>query len=207
MLRRSRKGLGRGCQVRLRLAAGAAAVMTVGALAGATPAGAQGFGCEASALRGTVLGGTAVEPVTANRGRATCRTDNATGPFGVPLLLGASSLVAGTLFEGPVGQVDQQLATATGAVGDLRIGALPNLPIALPAAPELPGPIPVPGVGTVDLRPALQALLPNGGLPTADLLSTRSVSAQATARCSGGSPRLAGTSDVTGLRVLGQELP
>src|SRR3954452_23220913 len=207
MLRRSRKGLGRGCQVRLRLAAGAAAVMTVGALTGAAPAGAQGFGCEASALRGTVLGGTRVEPVTANHGQATCRTVNATAPFGVPLLLGASSLVAGTLFEGPAGRVDQQVATATGAVGDLRIGALPNLPIALPAPPELPGPIAVPGVGSVDLRPALQALLPNGGLPTADLLSARSISSQAPAGCSAGRPRLAGTSAVSGLSVLGQELP
>jgi hypothetical protein len=62
-------------------------------------------------------------------------------------------------------------------------------------------------VGTVDLRPALQALLPNGGLPTADLLSTRAVSAQATARCSGGRPRLAGTSAVSGLSVLGTDLP
>jgi hypothetical protein len=193
--------------VRWHVAAGAAAVMMTGALSGAPAAGAQGFGCDASALRGTVLGGTPVEPVTANRGQASCRTVNATAPFGVPLLLGASSLVADTLFNGPANRVDQQVATATGAVGNLRIGALPYLPIALPAPPELPGPLSVPGVGTVDLRPALQALLPNGGLPTADLVSTRALSAQATARCAGGKPRLAGTSEVTGLSVLGQELP
>src|SRR4051794_30477507 len=207
MLRRASRARQGVAGMTWRVAAGAAVVMAASALTGAAPAGAQEFGCEASALRGTVLGTTPVEPVTANHGQATCRTVNATAPFGVPLLLGASSLVAGTLFEGPAGRVDQQVATATGAVGDLRIGALPNLPIALPALPELPGPIAVPGVGSVDLRPALQALLPNGGLPTADLVRTRSVSAQATARCAGGQPRLAGTSAVSGLSVLGQELP
>jgi len=42
---------------------------------------------------------------------------------------------------------------------------------------------------------------------TVKVLSTRSVTAQAAARCIGGQPRLAGRSEVTGLRVLGQELP
>ena len=181
--------------------------MAVALGAAAAPAGAQSFGCEASALRGTVLGGTPVEPVTANRGGATCRTDSATGPFGVPLTLGASTLAANTLVSGPAGRVDQQVATATGAVGNLRIGALPTLPVALPAPPELPGPIDVPGVGSVDLRPALQALLPNGGLPTGDLLAARSVAAQATGQCAGGRPALRGASSVEGLSVLGQDLP
>src|SRR4051794_32481389 len=207
MLRRASRARQGVAGMTWRVAAGAAVVMAASALTGAAPAGAQGVGGEASALRGTVLGGAPVGPGTPHRGQATCRTVNAQAPFGVPLLLGASSLVAGTLFEGPADRVDQQVATATGAVSDLRIGALPTLPIALPAPPELPGPITVPGVGTVDLRPALQALLPNGGLPTADLLSTRSISSQATARCSGGSPRLVGSSEVTGLKVLGQDLP
>src|SRR3954470_17731719 len=65
------RGYGR---VRWRVAAGVAALMTAAALSGATTAGAQGFGCDASALRGTILGGTAIEPVTANRGQATCRS-------------------------------------------------------------------------------------------------------------------------------------
>src|SRR3954470_8627677 len=113
-------------RVRWRVAAGVAALTTAGALSGATTAGAQGVGCDASALRGTILGGRGVEPVTANRGQATCRSAHAGAPFGVPLLVDASSLVADTAFTGAAGRVDQQLVTATGAVSELRIGELPS---------------------------------------------------------------------------------
>src|SRR4051794_26529378 len=115
-------------RVRWRVAAGVAALTTAGALSGATTAGAQGFGCDASALRGTLLGGTAVEPVTANRGQATCRSAHVSAPLGVPLVLDASSLIADTALTGTPNRVDQQAVTATGAVSDLRIGELPSLP-------------------------------------------------------------------------------
>src|SRR3954471_16532031 len=108
MLRRASRARQGVAGMTWRVAAGAAVVMAASALTGAAPAGAQGVGGDASALRGTVLGGTRVEPVTANRGQATCRTVNAQAPFGVPLLLGASSLTADTLFNGPANRGDQQ---------------------------------------------------------------------------------------------------
>ena len=212
--------------MRIGRAVGAAGLLL--ALALPASAEAQGFGCAASAMRGTVLGVTAIEPAVANAGSAACRTTTAgSGTLGLPAPLQATTLAAGTFFGGPADRVDQQVAGASGAVGDLRV-PLPELPLVLPdldsttaqlpaapglplpielPLPELPLPVAIPDVGTVDLRPALLALLPAPKLPAVDLLRVRTAAAQATARCVGGRPELDGLSDVTGLDVLGNELP
>src|SRR3954449_5223693 len=78
------------------------------------------FGCDASAVRGTVLGQT-IEPVTANRGSTACRTATAGGAgIGLPTLLGGAALAAATSFAGPAGRVDQQKAGAQGGITDLH---------------------------------------------------------------------------------------
>lgn len=93
-----------------------------------------GFGCSASAARLTVLGQT-IEPVTANAGGAECVGDAqalTTDALGLPLGLSAGALVSATEFF-PV----QKTIVASGGVADLRVKALPALPIALPKV-EIP---------------------------------------------------------------------
>jgi hypothetical protein len=210
----------------MRLTAALGAALTAAILA-ALPAtaSAQGFGCAASAVRGTVLGVTAIEPAVANGGATNCRAVAATGnSLNLPAPLQATTVAAATFAGGPAERVDQQVAGAAGAVGDLRV-PLPGLPLQLPdisgaaaavpaglpalplPLPELPLPIAVPDVGTVDLRPALVGLLPQLRLPKIDLLRLQAATAQATARCVDGRPALDGVSQVSGLNVLGQELP
>jgi hypothetical protein len=60
----------------------------------------------------------------------------------------------------------------------------------------------VPGIGTVDLRPALAALVQ----PAGPLLLLAAVKADATARCSSGNPALDGSSSLASLSVLGSKL-
>ena len=97
----------------------------------------------------------------------------------------------------------------TGGTGGV---ALPGLPV-VPGAPVLP---PLPGTSvlgpsggslTLDLRPALDALTKQLALPAADLLDIGTLFAQASGYCSGSSPRLVGGSQVSGLKVLGANLP
>jgi hypothetical protein len=214
--------------MRMRLGGAVGAAITVAVLA-ALPAtaNAQGFGCAASALRGTVLGVTALEPAVANGGATNCRAVTATGnSLNLPAPLQATTVAAATFAGGPAERVDQQVVGAAGAVGDLRV-PLPAVPLQLPdlsgavasipaapglptlpvPLPELPLPVQVPDVGTVDLRPALLALLPRLQLPQIDLLRVGAATAQARARCVDGRPALDGASEVTGLNVLGQDLP
>ena len=61
----------------------------------------------------------------------------------------------------------------------------------------------VPGIGTVDIRPALNALVQ----PTGPLLQASALKAEATARCSSGNQSLTGSSSVASLSVLGFKLP
>jgi hypothetical protein len=113
--------------------------------------------------------------------------------------------------------VDQQKAGAVGGLADLRVKALPDLPIALPPltipqqAPitiQAPQVAPLPAIGvTLDINQALRTLLPANGLPNADLLRVQTAVAYANASCQGGTPRLSGASQVAGLSVLGVELP
>jgi len=181
-----------------------------------TASAAGSFGCEASAVRGTVLGTIAVEPVVANRGATSCRTVAAGLNAPLPVLLNASAVSANTVFNGTPGQ---ESALAAGGLADVRVLALPQLPITLPTAQisDTLGAVTVPLTGllqtllglnlSIDLRPALQALLPNGQLPTAELLRVQGAMAYAGAGCRDGSLQLSGTSSVTGLSVLGQGLP
>jgi hypothetical protein len=116
----------------------------------------------------------------------------------------------------PLDQLPASLTTITiplpgGSSGGSSTGGLPGLP-SLPGAPSLP----LPGAGsggsglpssiTLDLRAALQAALAQQ-MPAVDLLSAEILEAQATARCNGKQPELAGSSRVAGVRLMGQELP
>ena len=193
----------------LSLLAATALAVVASALTSAAPAHA--WQCESSALRGTVLGQT-LEPVTANRGAPDCRTTfNAlTGPLAnLPLPLDASSVAARTTLAGPAGQPAAQQAGAAGGIADLRVRTLPELPLRIPL-PDLSGvpPVAIPALGiSVDIRPALQALLPDGKLPNVDLVRVRALTATADAACVNGQPQLRGDSQVTGLTILGQDTP
>ena len=182
-------------------------------------ASAASLGCEASAVRGTLLGSVAIEPVVANRGAPACRTVAAGLNAPLPVLLSASAVSANTAAGGSAGA---EFAGAAGGLTDLRVLALPQLPITLPTAQisDTLGSVTVPlsaalqallgGIVniSIDLRPALQALLPNGQLPTAELLRVQGAMAYAAATCAGGgTPQLSGTSSVAGVSVLGQALP
>jgi hypothetical protein len=58
----------------------------------------------------------------------------------------------------------------------------------------------------VDLRPAVQALLPVRTLPALDLLSVDSAVAYAAGQCSSGTPQLAGLAQVSGVKVGGADV-
>jgi hypothetical protein len=180
------------------------------------------FNCSASAGRLTVFG-QKVEPVTANSGAAECvgETKTLTGPAaGLPAPVSAAAVVAATEFY-PA----QKAIVASGGVADLRIGSLPTLPIQLPqvtipdslktvsvslAAVKALNPAvlgPLPASIDVDVSAAVQALLPNGQLPTAELLRVQNVVAYAAGSCLGGAAAVSGSSQVAGISVLGTDLP
>ncbi len=180
---------------------------------------AASFNCEGSAVRGTVLGAATIEPVVANRGASACRTATAGLNAPLPVLLSAGVVSANTQFGGAAGQ---ERALAAAGLADVRVLALPQLPITLPTAQisDALGSVTVPLTGllqtllggivniSIDPRPALQALVPNGQLPTAELLRVQGAMAYAGASCAaGGTPQLSGTSSVAGISVLGQGLP
>ena len=183
--------------------------LALGAACVPAPASAAGFDCDASAVRGYVLGGSLYEPVTANRGAQACQSATAGGAgLAIPAVLDGATLSAQTVLDGPADRVELQKAGASGGVTDLGVLSLPDLPIQLPTAqlPAIP-PVALPaGLGTVDLAPAVQALVPNGKLPALDLLRVRSAYAFAGGQCDGATPRLDATSQVSGVSVLGQDL-
>jgi hypothetical protein len=159
-------------------------------LALAAPAGADGFACEASALR---LAG--AEPVTA--GGAPCTDTERRGRLPV-----AGEAVASTA-AAPGG------AVAAAGVAALRAGRPPALP--LPALPDALGAVPTSLAGldlgpdvVLDVRPAVRAAR---ALADVALLEADAVSAVAGATCRDGALRLDGTASVRGLRVLGRPLP
>ena len=167
--------------------------LVTGALIPST-AHAAAFQCDASALRLTVATTPAHEPITANRGAAACApTEN-----GGALPSTGGALFARTNLTGadPLSQV----ATASAGVGELSL-ALPVPALPVPDFAVLPGGgvIGVPGVGDVDLRPALSAL----AVPTGPLVSAKGLTAEASASCKAGSPALAGASTIGTLSVLG----
>ncbi|HEX8207130.1 MAG TPA: hypothetical protein VF587_13800 [Solirubrobacteraceae bacterium] len=171
-------------------------------LSAAAPAHAD-WTCEGSAVRGTVLGAQTIEPLTANKGAATCtaqRAGLAGATAGLPLPVSVSALGAETTAgENEVG--------AMGGIADLRVRALPELPIQVPLPDLSQVPTVDLGVATVDLEPIVAALLPDGRLPNADIVRLQGLVAYANGRCVDGEASLTGTSQVAGLSVLGQELP
>ena len=159
-------------------------------------AGAAPWTCEASALRGALGPAPPVEPITANKDAASCVTQSAGGnpPAGLPGGATGGLLFARTRADGDASAPASQRVTAEGGFGELRVPLLPGLP-GLPV-PNVP-PVTVPGFGTIDLNPALQAL------GQGDLINARALSARVTGQCLTGSPNLTGSSSVGSLTVLG----
>jgi hypothetical protein len=197
-----------------------ATLVVAGIGTAAAPAQAAAWRCEATAVRAAVLGQAPVEPIAANRGQVLCRTASAVGGTGLPAPLNAVTIGASTSSTGSVDRPAEQTVTATGGIVDFGLRILPDLPIKLPvdevidnvapvtvplpAIPVLPG---APSSVSVDLRPALRAALPNGGLPNTDLVRIRAAAAFASGRCVDGVATLDGQSRVAGVSLLGQELP
>ncbi|MFL5845370.1 MAG: hypothetical protein ACJ762_11800 [Solirubrobacteraceae bacterium] len=178
----------------------------------ASPAAA--YTCSASAIRGTVLTQTGLEPVVA--GGDGCTTQTAGLDLPAPL----SGLAnANTALTGPADDPLKQQAAALAGIENLSIGALGSLPISLPAA-QLPGgldalkiPLPanlsllgLPSEIVVNALPAAEALVPVRSLPDIPLAAVRSLRSAVGAQCLAGLPNLVGVSSVTGLTGLGQGL-
>ena len=112
--------------------------------------------------------------------------------------------MATTDLQPATGDPAAQTASAAGGLGELRIAGLP-IPLERPDTSGLPGPQTIPNVGTIDVRGAVEALVP--ARFDAELLNLRALRAQVSGRCVDGAPRLSGTSSVLGISVLGTELP
>src|SRR4051812_16638178 len=135
------------------------------AVAVAPSAQARDFNCDASSIRIQVAGNATVEPVTANRGETDCKevksqTSASSGPVSGGVLLAQTS------------RPNDKEAQALGGLGTLSVGqgALAGIPLpTLDAVNQLPAvtvPIPlagqllgVPSSITVDVRPAVNALV------------------------------------------------
>jgi hypothetical protein len=208
--------------------------MAVLALACASSAQAAGYNCSSSALRASVLGGPALEPTTANQGATTCRDVVSTlaspaTALGLPI---SSSAVAA--YTSLAGAGAGQRALAAGGVADLKVLALPSLPVSIaqitaPATAALNGvstplnaiPVPLPSAVTaaltllalpttvsLDLTQAVQPLVPaTRALSASELLGVQSAMAYAGASCANGSPSLIGVPQLAGLTIAGQAVP
>jgi hypothetical protein len=197
-----------------------AAVASAAALGVAAPASAANWTCEASSLKGQVLpalGLPAIEPITANKGQATCKTAKSptASPLPAPLssVLQPSVLFAETSLTGPSDNVGAQTVTASGGLADLRLGLptpqIPQLQAAIEAVPAVEVPLGLLGttlgIGpslSVDPRPALRALVQ----PNVELLRIRAGAAYAKASCVDGKLALDGSSQVAGISLLGQDI-
>lgn len=158
--------------------------------------------CEASALTGTVLG-QAVEPVTANKGEAACKTATGSGGLALPAPLSANVLGAATELAGTG---TSAVGTATGGLADVRVTLAPNLLSQLPLqslVQNVPA-ITVPLVGSVDLKPAVMDLLTSQSI---DLLRLQGATAFARASCANGRAALTSASSTAGLKLLGADTP
>jgi hypothetical protein len=172
------------------------------ALIAPSPAHAASFNCGASALRLAVAGSPPQEPVTANAGAPSCAPAESGGSMpATPLPIAGGAVFARTALSGadPLSQV----ATASAGMGELTVtSVLPGIPAPDLAALPGGGVLAVPGIGTVDIRPALNALVQ----PSGPLLRLSAVKSEATARCSAGNPVLDAGSSVASLNVLGAGL-
>jgi hypothetical protein len=184
-------------------AAGLALVL-LAVLVPALPAAAASWSCDASAARTAIATAPPAEPVTANRGAASCTGASAGGAAalaGLPAPLTGATLGAATDVRPAGSTPDQQVATATATVSNLRILPQPGQ-IPAPAIPPGLASFAIPGGPAVDLTPAIQALL----TPPAELLSVDALTSRVTGECRGGRPTLAGASSAGGLRVLGRDV-
>jgi hypothetical protein len=200
--------------------------LTVAAAAPA-PAGAAAWRCEAAAVTGSALNGAVALPaVRVGAGAADCANATAGSGLKLPSPLDSTVLVAQTAVTGAAGNPALQQILAVGGIADLRVKALPTLPVQLPAieipaalrtltvtVPAVPNPVPalpplLPAQTlTLDVGPALDALEPERLLPSLDLLRVQGAVAYAAAGCLDGAPKLAGASQVAGISVLGADLP
>jgi hypothetical protein len=211
---------------RARFLAGASLAAALAAAA-PQPAVAAPYACEASAVRATILG-QAVEPIVAGRG-GDCRTAQAGGANILPALANAEALSAATALTGAGGPQRDQAAVATGGITGLRVAPLPDLGLGpvleqvlapvrqavaqLPGAlavqtPGVPPLVPPVTVARVDVRGAVTAALDAlARLPTTSLVDLQAARSTVAARCADGAAVPVGSSAVSGLRVLGVELP
>jgi hypothetical protein len=208
-------------RIRKAGATGALAMTALGFAPASGGAAGPAFSCESSAVRATVLSQAAIEPSAAGRG-GPCATASALPAITLPSLLTGSVLSADTAFDPAALQ-----AGATGAVAGLHLGIdaglLPaiNLPTEqfVGALPPVSVPLPAPLVTTlrllvptfpdalqVDIREAVEAALPGGRLATGDLLGADVLRSTAAAGCAAGVPSLTGSSQIVGLRALGQNV-
>jgi hypothetical protein len=196
-------------------AVGAVAVILSVLVAGSAQADPM-FHCEASALRAAVGGQAPIEPVTVGRDGA-CATAGAVPTLALPALLSAEQLISTTAFDAA-----QATGGADGGIAHLRVLPTPDLisqlpteqainglplqkiDVQLPAlpAPLPPAPLPVPVPVMVDVRDALRALV----APRTALLSVDLLTAHAGVACQGGVPALSGSSIVSGVKLLGQDI-
>jgi hypothetical protein len=184
-----------------------AMVMSLLSVAGAQAA--PTFHCEASALRATVST-QAIEPVTQGRS-GDCAVGEATPTVALPALLKAQALIAQTDFT-----PDPAAGAATGGIANLQVLPTPDLISQLPteqaiAALEqvtvplgaLAGALGLPPAISLDVREAVGALVPTPGTA---LLSVALLNAHANVSCQSGAPSFSGSSEVAGVKVLGQDL-
>src|SRR5215217_6541233 len=140
-----------------RAAPVAALVLGLVALAVPAAASAQGFTCESSAVAATLGPSPRIEPITANKDASSCKAESAGGNAPAsPLPITGSLLSATTDLQPPTGSAAAQTATASAGLGELRIAGLP-IPIPPPDLSGLPGSQEIPGVGTIDIRAAVQS--------------------------------------------------
>jgi hypothetical protein len=173
---------------------------------GTSVAHARDFNCDASAARLQLGGQATVEPITANRGEATCKevksqTKQTVGPVTLGALIAETTVpkASEANAQGGLGLVSVS-ADALAALPIPTLDAIDQLPaVPLPANPLLPTGL------TIDIRPAVKSLV--GGLKTGPLLELAGSLANAHARCDGSNPVLSGDTQTVGLKVLGQEIP
>jgi hypothetical protein len=169
----------------------------------ATAEAAPTFRCEASSLRASVLGQAAIEPVTTGR-TGDCRTAQGTPALAVPQLLNAQALIANTTFDATKGT-----GQAAGGVAQLAVVPAPDFVAQLPTRQFVDNlqnvTVPLPGIGPVqvNIKDAVAALVPTPGTA---LLSANVLSAVAGVSCQNGKPALAGSSQVAGVKLLGNEV-
>jgi hypothetical protein len=192
-----------------------AAAAVLSAIAGAGSAQAAGpLHCQASAGRVTVAGQQTVEPVTAGT-KGDCATAQATPAVEVPSVLTAKALLANTTFDAarPLGTAEGGVTSASLLPAPAQLAQLPTnqaidqLPDQTFAAPApLAAALAAAGLPTtlkLDLRAAVRALIPQ---PGAALVSADVLTARASITCDAGVPKLDGSSQIAGVRLIGQDV-